>query len=163
MVCLCKVLCVGDWKLFLLRLVIYLVLLFCFVFQVSLSQVSPSDFHVRMNHPHTESVEICLPLPALTAPSWLSGGVTAEVNRVPSEGRDEGDSRYRWCRPGNREQSCSAPVRCSELLSSAPRSAARSDGTAARSWFGRVVSVPACWKSEEFLYWSRLSWADGGP
>ena len=31
MVCLCKVLCVGDWKLFLLRLVIYLVLLFCFV------------------------------------------------------------------------------------------------------------------------------------
>ena len=32
MVCLCKVVCVGDWKLILLRLVICLVLLFSFVF-----------------------------------------------------------------------------------------------------------------------------------
>lgn len=93
MVCLCKVVCVGDWKLILLRLVICLVLLFSFVFfQVSLSQVSPSDFHVRRNRPHAESIEISLPLPALAVPSWISGGVTAEVNRVPSEGRDESDS-----------------------------------------------------------------------
>lgn len=110
MVCLCKVVCVGDWKLILLRLVICLVLLFSFVlfFQVILSQVSPSDFHVRRNRPHAESIEISLPLPALGVPSWISGGVTAEVNRVPSEGRDEGDSCCIWCCTGSREQSRSA-------------------------------------------------------
>ncbi|KAB0350443.1 hypothetical protein FD754_015300, partial [Muntiacus muntjak] len=69
-----------------------------------------------------------------------------------------------------------ASFHCSELLSSAPRSASRPDGTAARSWFGR--HFPKCWQTillaslqedpmekREKVYWLRAlvlgldSWA----
>ena len=147
-VCLCKVVCAGDWKLILLRVVICLILLFrlvFFFFQVSLSQVSPSDFHVRMNRPHAESIEVCLPLRALAVLPWISGRVPAEVNRVPPEGRGEGGSCCIWCCTGSKEQSLSAPFHCSELLSSGPPLSVEA------RWNVSVVLVWVCGVSSSLL------------
>lgn len=150
MVCLCKVVCVGDWKLILLRLVICLVLLFSFVFFFSSDPFSGFTFWFpcqkespsRWKHWNK-------PAPSCPGSPFLD---------------------FRWCHCGgesspvwgawrgwlllhmvlHRQQGAEplGSFHCSELLSSGPRSASRPDGMLAPSWFGRVVSVPACRESE---------------
>lgn len=82
MLCLCKVAWQGDWT----RILVSCVALFFITsfFQVDVPWFSSSDFHIGTNCPHAESFETCLPLPALAGPSCISGGVTVEMNRVPS-------------------------------------------------------------------------------
>lgn len=100
---------------------------------MSLPRFSRSDFRVRMICPHSESFEICLPLPALAVSSRLSGGVTVEMNWVPSSGCSKDNS---GC-TGSREQGYLAPFRCAELLFSS----------------GAQLSIEARWSVGTVLHW----------
>lgn len=78
--------------------------------------VFTSDLYIRMNCPHSESFEMHLPLPALAAPGWISGGVTVELNPVLGN-VTRMTLNSMWCCTGIREQGHLALLHCSELLS----------------------------------------------